>query len=217
MSENEFELTDAVFSRVNPNPDRIGCPSVEVLRELALRKRPIEDPAYDHLPECSPCYVRFRELQKARKRVLLMRYAAAAALALALLGVAGFWLTKPRPAVMSSLPERINRVGAVVDLRPFSALRGEEGGDVAAPPVVRRSAEPLAFVLPVGSEPGAYELQVLDVALKPRLTAKGAATLREGTTILPVALDLSPLPAGHYTLGLRHAESDWQFFPMRVN
>jgi hypothetical protein len=47
---------DEVFSRANPNPDRIGCPPRDTLVRLARRQQPIGDPAYEHLAKCSPCY-----------------------------------------------------------------------------------------------------------------------------------------------------------------
>jgi hypothetical protein len=61
-AENEI---DEVFAGANPNPERIGCPSREVLVALARRERPIDDPAYDHLSECSPCYREVRGMQQA--------------------------------------------------------------------------------------------------------------------------------------------------------
>lgn len=56
---------DQAFSSANPNPDRVGCPSRDVLLALAERRLDIDDPAYDHLGACSPCYREFRALQPA--------------------------------------------------------------------------------------------------------------------------------------------------------
>jgi hypothetical protein len=60
--ENEMDL---VFGRLNPNPARVGCALRHVLVELARRARSINDPWYDHLGECSPCYREVRALQQA--------------------------------------------------------------------------------------------------------------------------------------------------------
>jgi len=57
---------DEVLRCANPNPTRQGCPPREVLVALSRRERPIEDPAYEHLLVCSPCYVEVRDLQLAR-------------------------------------------------------------------------------------------------------------------------------------------------------
>jgi hypothetical protein len=62
--EDQFDPIDEVFSRAHPNPDRVGCPSGEVLRALVLKNRPIDDPAYEHLATCSPFYREFRRLQR---------------------------------------------------------------------------------------------------------------------------------------------------------
>src|SRR5919109_3472868 len=87
---------DEVFGRANPNPDRIGCPSHDVLVALARRERPMGDPAYGHLAECSPCYLEMRALKEGadlrRRRVML--WAAAAALIVATGSVGWFLSTR---------------------------------------------------------------------------------------------------------------------------
>ena len=60
--ENEMDL---LFGRAHPNPTREGCPPPELLRRLARRELPIDDPAYDHFAKCSPCYQELRALQQA--------------------------------------------------------------------------------------------------------------------------------------------------------
>lgn len=57
---------DEALRVANPNPTRQRCPSHDVLVALARRERPIEDPAYEHLLDCSPCYAEVRDLQLAR-------------------------------------------------------------------------------------------------------------------------------------------------------
>src|SRR5687768_6294968 len=42
-------LTEELMSIAHPNPERIGCPSHDLLVVLARRELPIGDPAYDHL------------------------------------------------------------------------------------------------------------------------------------------------------------------------
>ncbi len=57
---------DQVLRIANPNPTRKGCPSPDVLAALSRRERPIEDPTYEHLLECSPCYCEVRDMQRAQ-------------------------------------------------------------------------------------------------------------------------------------------------------
>lgn len=61
---SDDELMDEMFSWANPNPARVGCPSRDVLAELASRVRPIGDVWYDHLWCCSPCWRDMRALQR---------------------------------------------------------------------------------------------------------------------------------------------------------
>src|SRR2546429_5717467 len=88
---------DNVVGRANPNPTRAGCPPREVLIALSRRERPIEDPAYEHLTKCSPCYREFRAFQDAtareRRTKGLTWFAAAAAVVLAAAAAAWFLLS----------------------------------------------------------------------------------------------------------------------------
>ena len=59
-------LFDTIYSAVEPNPDRVGCPSRDSLRELAMRTRPLSDPLWDHVMECSPCRIDVREMGRDR-------------------------------------------------------------------------------------------------------------------------------------------------------
>lgn len=93
---------EELLRHANPNPERAGCPPREVLSQLARRERPIADPAYDHLTECSPCYREFRELQQAEIRRAapgrsLAKWLIPAAAALAVVA-AGLWFLLSREA-----------------------------------------------------------------------------------------------------------------------
>lgn len=69
LGEFEFvALVDEALRVANPNPTRQRCPSHDVLVALARRERPIEDPAYEHLLDCSPCYAEVRDLQRGSGR-----------------------------------------------------------------------------------------------------------------------------------------------------
>ena len=59
-------LLDTIYSAVEPNPDRVGCPPREVLRELAMRLRPLSDPLWDHVMECAPCRIDVRKMGRDR-------------------------------------------------------------------------------------------------------------------------------------------------------
>lgn len=64
----DFDEIDLLFGGANPNPLRIGCLTDATLMALGLRRRPIGDPGYRHLTECSSCYASCRSLQRAHRR-----------------------------------------------------------------------------------------------------------------------------------------------------
>ena len=216
--ENEMDL---LFGRAHPNPTRVGCPPPDLLKSLARRELPIDDPAYDHFAKCSPCYQELRALQQAdaataatvkRRRTML---AAAAILALA---VAGSWFvfrqtddTRP-PAPSMAQATQV----ASLDLRPLAVTRSDEQKAAAAPLEIPRGRVNATILLPVGSSPGAYELRILDGDLRVRASAKGSAEIRNYITTLEAAIDASPLDAGEYQLTLRREGGEWQMFPLRV-
>ncbi len=57
-------VIDIVFAHGAPNPDRVGCCSEAELIEFANRRRPVDDPGFHHIMNCSPCYRRLRTLQR---------------------------------------------------------------------------------------------------------------------------------------------------------
>jgi hypothetical protein len=70
--------------------------------------------------------------------------------------------------------------------------------------------------LPVGSEPGEYQVQVLDANLKSRASSTGKAAIIDYVTTLETTLDTSALPAGGYQLAVRREGNDWQLFPVQL-
>ena len=184
MSEDEFKLTDAVLGQMNPNPDRVGCPPIAVLAELAGRRRPIEDTGYDHLAECSPCYLRFREFQKELTRQRTLRlWLAIAATILLVIGVT-FWWTNTRGTgsgnkIVALARPPVIASGVVLDLRPLAVKRSDNPNSDQATPSLSRTAQQIMIVLPVGAEDGPYEFKLLDFSLKSAL----ARTVNANTSV----------------------------------
>lgn len=213
---------DVLFGTANPNPDRVGCPPVDTLAALARRARPMDDPAYVHLAECSPCYREFRSLQQQKApssaRGLLRsrsaRWAAAAALLL-LLAVGGwFYAQKGAAPPDAPVPPTVASARAVqLDLRPFTVSRSEQG--VPTPPPLPLTAErlDLTLLLPVGSEPGPHDVRLLGAGDQALAQASGQADVRDFVTRLRVEIDFSVVPAGEYRLAVRREGDDWSFYP----
>jgi hypothetical protein len=220
--EPEDALIEEMFSQANPNPERIGCPSRDELALLARRLRPIGDPGYDHLANCSPCFIEFRALQQSTQRsagTLARRWAVAAAVIVgALIGWLAYsaWsrsapvITSPRPPV-EDLAVRIE-----VDLRPYAVTRSNSEPPSAKPLVFPQSMLRATVILPVGSEPGEYELQLLDTTRQRRVSSTSAARLQDYRTTFEVTLDLRPLGAGSYQLAIRRRGESWRSFPVEI-
>jgi len=212
---------DEVLGRANPNPERTGCPPHDVLIALAGRERPIGDPAYEHLVKCSPCYREFRALQQggvshAHVGGARLRWIAAAAVLLILVSGAWFLLSRPqdggRPAAVAEQASAAD-LRAELDLRKYSVTRSEQPQSAPPPLSLQRGRLNATILLPVGSEPGAYEVQVLDSELLSKATASGEAGIENHATTLKATLDLRALPPGTYRLALRRQGEEWQMFP----
>lgn len=221
----EYEVDDEMdllLGRGFPNPTREGCPTVDVVKALARKGRPITDPGYEHLAQCSPCYREFRGFQQADRRAhatarARRRWALAAAVA-AIVAIAGSWLVVKRdgPREVTSSTSVVNVQATRMDLRPFAVTRGGEPRSTPDPLVLPRAHVRATILLPVGAESGPYELRLLDEELSIRATATGEATIRDYVTTIVADLDVSALPSSAYQLGIRRADGEWQFFPAVV-
>lgn len=205
---------DELFGRANPNPQRVGCPTHDVLVALASRERPIGDPTYEHLIACSPCYLEVRSIQEEvqqRHRRLLKTVAwstaAAAVVVLALMTTQMFGGGRRATA----LP-----VHAELDLRPYALTRGSSQRADFPPLPLPRGLATLTMLLPAGSEPGSYQIQILNSGSRSRASAAGEAELKDHVTMLRTLLDLSGLSPGAYQLAIRRSGQEWQLFPARL-
>ena len=218
---------DEVFSRANPNPTRAGCPSHDALAAAASKKLAIGDPTYEHLARCSPCYREFRRLQQAAlqssRRSLFGRTGWFAAAAAVLLIVAGaVWLVRfgPMPLrqnVTSAPPSlAVAAQPLQLDLRNYSVSRTDEQAPKQQPVKLVRGSLNLTILLPVGSEPGPYDAQLLDSSLRSLASTTGQARIENFVTTLRTAMDLRSVPSGTYQLALRHQGDDWRLFPAFV-
>ena len=204
---------DELFGRGYPNPDRVGCPPREVLVSLARRERPIGDPAYNHLKECSPCYLEGRAIQERdalQYRRRIVTWVAAAALIVSTGSAAWFLTTREGSVASGGTPLR-----AQLDLRPYAITRGEAQRDLP-PLAVPRADLILTLLLPTGSEPGSYETEVRDSNATVRASARGDAELRNYVSTLDVAVSLVDLSPGAYSLAVRRYGNAWQQFPIRL-
>lgn len=215
---------DELFGRASPNVERIGCPSRTVLSELARRARPMDDPAYEHLGQCSPCYREFRALQEqaASSENITLRSSAprwiAAAVIVALVATGLWFYLKSRTPSGESVQAGRDLPApttsrATLDLRPFAISRSPQDPSGAAPLVLPRGKFVATILLAVGAEPGAYEVEIRDLASHRLTAAGGNAQLVNFVATLEMTIDLQAASPGPSQLAVRHAGDDWRSFP----
>lgn len=208
---NDEEL-ERLFERANPNPERVGCPPRDILLALAKRQRPIGDPLYDHLTECSPCFIEVRALQRISVRSTppsspIAKWAAlAAALLLTVGSAAWLWLAAPQETTEIT-----------ADLTNITVARSGQGSTPLPPIALPRARIDLTLLLPTGYEPGSYDVSLVDSRDTLHASASGRAALADFVTSLAVTLDLRRVVPGSYRLGIRATPGEWLFVPVRVD
>ncbi len=227
-----IEIGRRIFAESFPNPAREGCPSQQVLQAMAFRHRqlPITAAPIDHLTICSPCFQEYSRYRKQAQQRTILSGAIAAAAVLAIIS-AGLWMRGVRPGPSSrsaadfkvaplppqQQPPQQPLLEARLDLRRWSATRGEEGAGAGSSPELRlpRSRLRLTILLPVGSEEGAYET-VLSRDGNVVATARSDAGLTDGITLLQAQMDLTQATAGQYRLRIQRVGSLLRDYPVKL-
>ena len=211
---------DELFAGASPNPGRVGCPPRDVLVQITIRRGQIDEPVYQHLQECSPCYREFRAYQDSARterpplprRPVALLLSAAALVAFAVIGV---WMYSHRQAgtTLAPAPEVL---AVSLDLRSYSASRSF--GASQQPPPVRLPARVimLTLQLPTGSAPGRYHVEVRGSSSQPIATASGSATIVDFVTTLAMRLDLRQVPHGPASLRIHRGGEDWHTYKIVV-
>lgn len=216
-----LELLERSSLTAYPNPDRIGCPGTDFLRRVAFDRHsvPIAHPGLDHLTQCSPCFAEFIEFRRQARHQRHVRRVSLIATA-AVIVIAGVWYILTEWPASSSPPMVAQNVeGGVSDFHINLQNRSAPRGDTVRsekPLTIPRQRLKLAIDLPLGSEPGVYETQILANAGSPLLQVSGTATLESGITNLTVLADLRSLPPGRYFLGFRRLPWEWTYIPIML-
>ncbi len=204
-----------------PNPERKGCPGDEVLREVAGRRRLVEDAAWQHITHCSPCYATFLEYKdeirrERRKRGLFILVGGVVA-ACVLIVVSAWWA--------GVFPGRRAEQAAIVaenwtvDLYNWDAQRGgglQQGREIALPRTVVR----VRVILPRFSRPGTYQIAVCRSRRIESAIAEntGNATIEGPREIVTVQLDLRAVrPGNFWFVTKRESDAAGYYFPVRIS
>jgi hypothetical protein len=221
--EDDQRLREAgrrYFSTAFPNPDRIGCPSKDILKAMAARRYDREKARqwHEHMSHCSPCFNDFVALREGARRTSRARWIAVAAAAVVVLVVAAWvWLATRGGRHAPGGNVIVENVGPykehLLDFRYEVPLRGSEKNANKSPVQIPRGRLTLSVYLPVGSEPGRYEVQVLQEPDHPLAQAEGNAELRDHIVVLTIKVDLTRLAAGLYLIQIRQDGLSWSQYP----
>ena len=219
-----------------PNPMREGCPNSSTLRAMAYRdpRLTLKDLPVSHVVTCSPC---FQEYARLRRMSILMRCIQVTAASLAVLAVLfaavrvvwNYTSGRGEPSISQERragpqpraanpqpPAPIAPLAMTVDLASFSPTRGEETKDSPKKIHLPRKLLRVSFLLPVGMEPGEYELRLQDSAGIVLKEAYLLGRLNNGVTSVEVDLDFSTASRGSFSLMIRPPALRWRKFPVLV-
>lgn len=180
----------------------------EQSRQLTAALGKLPDPALLSAKAKAEILTAFREQQARKSRFTLTRpWAIGAAAAMAVIAiVGGIWIHQQSEI---KTPRNLT-----IDLSQWLLLRGPEP-PAHEPVQLERAPLNLTIRLPLGNEPGEYQVAV----------RRGGTTLVEGTaegkfedhiTTLHLRLDCRNLKAGSYSLAIRKTGWGWREFPAVV-
>jgi hypothetical protein len=199
-----------------PNPERVGCPGSEVLKAIAFRKMELAqaEDYIDHMGCCSPCFTEYTAFRQQRQKITRLRVLAVAAMVLIAIGIGSWVWVKSQGRKTLGPPTKYQAV--IVDLRDRVVLRGPEEGPPQGPIDLPRAPLALSIYLPIGSEPGDYEVEIVDQAGSSLAGVKGPAQWRDHIAVIEVKLDLRPLHRGLYNLAIRRTGWSRSYYPLML-
>jgi len=209
-------VSDAV-ERSYPNPDRLDCPGSEAIQAVVVRRfsDPNFDDTVDHIAMCAPCLEEYNSRRRAYSAQRHSRWAAAFA-ALVILGLLWAYLHRehrPNNEVAKKRPSPL--MAATLDYSDWTTERS------ASPPPSKRETPRLArarlaltVVLPIGTEDGPYDVQIRSASGEVVARGSGTAAWDGAAEKLNIGLDLTPIPAGTYTIAIRPADASERTYPV---
>lgn len=203
-----------------PNAERIGCPSRELLASVSRHSASESDSrrVLDHLSCCSPCFGDYERLARQNRLARNLKLLALCASLLVCIGVTVWYYSRTPVRPQNELPVAKEKAQpdqplqlATLDLRRQTTVRGEQrpAAGTGVPTIPTRNLE-LSVYLPLGSEEGDYEMQLLLDAERPLLSQTGAAALAGNDVVLRLVANLSSVEPGTYTLRLRRSGFSWR-------
>lgn len=203
------EVLNRTFLEGYPNPGRRGCPGTDILKAIASEILTLEEaePWIYHLSSCSPCTREFYELRNNHQRWKAMRLWGIAASVVLAAGVLAWFLVK-----VSFGPPRLEPV--TVDLTAWATVRGPENNPPNRPIQLQKGYLGMTIYLPLGSEPGMYDIKIVRGSGQPIWGEQREARIEDYKTTLRVQVDLRHFTRGPYLLAFHRQDQSWTYIPL---
>lgn len=218
-----------------PNPNREGCPNRSSLRAMARRDRhyALGNMPVSHIVGCSPCFTEYSHFRRASFVLRGLRLTAASLVVLAILfaGTRLLHNRTDRSRQQSVSEKQIERYPSGenkqpvpppapllvrVDLSSFSPTRGDDTEDSRNKVHLPQKLLRVRFILPLGMEPGAYEIRLQDDAGTIFIDKRASGHMTNGTTSMEITMDLAGVHRGNFTLMIHSPSVSWRKFPVVV-
>lgn len=218
---------EEILLQAFPNPERVGCPPPETIRALGERRIGRDDPAWDHIWHCSPCFADFKKIRDARLAEVEGAERAARRKRTATIWAAAVVAFACIFAVVLFTVNRVRGTAVVaVDLANEGVVRGlgeDDAGKHRVLATLPRKLDEVHVTLPLFSRPGRYVLAVLKSRSESTAIALGSATTtgNDSKVALVVTFDLSSAKPGRYYLGIRREEQGQEqaayYYPVLIS
>jgi hypothetical protein len=197
------------------------------------RRLKLEDLPASHIVSCSPCFQEYAHFRRIAFFVRGLRVAGAALGAVVVIFVmarfVGHHTRREAPIIAEKLgakrqsPRRTEQqaapiapVAVTVDLASFSPSRGDANDGTKEKVHLPRRLLRVSFRLPLGMEPGEYEIRLQDSAGIVYIDKLAQGRIDKGITSVEMDIDLAATTRGSLTLLIRPPGSDWRRFPVIV-
>jgi hypothetical protein len=207
-----------------PNPDRVGCPPSAVIEALGQKKIGRDDPAWEHIWNCSPCFKDFKVIRDARLAEIEGRYRAQRRLRNLVLAASVLVCAIILAALFYRKIGELRGGAAVVaiDLTNAGTVRGDAEDNARVLAELPTRLDEIHLKLPVFSQHGRYVVAILQSKSQNAAVALGSATTT-GTDVNPsldLTFDLSGTKPGRYFLATRLEEQGQQdavyYYPVQI-
>lgn len=211
------------FAAINPNPDRVGCPTAIRIAQLARSRTIASDEMSElqHIASCSPCFTEYHSVRSAwkkRRHLVIAGGLLAASIAVVAVGLA--FHDRPAPPSVPPIADvqkgrQEQPVGVVVDLQALAVTRGAAAKSSSIS-LARRLLR-FELQLPMGSPAGEYLVVIEDTKNTKVFEARITASIRQYVTTAQVDVDLRGFSPGVYKLVLRREGTvGWKTYPLEI-